>query len=144
MNHLPAAQTYREQQAGSLQTGDHLLLPDGQRSAEIHSVHIENDDFGVPALVLATLTGGGMLRIAAGSSVQVADAAGAEPEAAADTADAAAGGKLETADAEASDAVTPLQVVGNQESGAAPPPAPPAVVVPPLPATTPAVIGPSA
>lgn len=84
MNHLPAAQTYREQQAGSLQTGDHLLLPDGLRSAEIHSVNIENDDFGTPALVLATLTGGGMLRIAAGSSVRVTDAGGANPETAAD------------------------------------------------------------
>ncbi|MCC2661353.1 MAG: hypothetical protein K0R37_2127, partial [Arthrobacter sp.] len=73
MNHLPAARTYREQQAGSLQTGDHLLLPDGLRSAEIHSVDVENDDFGVPALVLATLTGGGMLRIAAGSSVRLTD-----------------------------------------------------------------------
>jgi hypothetical protein len=35
-------------------------------------------------------------------------------------------------------------VVGNRAEGAALPPAPPAVVVPPLPATTPAVIGPSA
>ncbi|WP_457972605.1 DUF6707 family protein [Arthrobacter sp. D1-17] len=144
MNHLPAAQTYREQQAGSLQAGDHLLLPDGLRPAEIHSVHIENDDFGVPALVLATLTGGGMLRIAAGSSVRVTDAAGAEPEVAADTADALADEQLEAADAEASKAAAPLQVAGNQEAGAALPPAPSAVVVPPLPATTPAVIGPSA
>jgi hypothetical protein len=90
MNHLPAAQTYREQQAGSLQTGDHLLLPDGLRSAEIHSVDVENDDFGVPALVLATLTGGGMLRIAAGSSVRVTDPAGAAPEAAGPAAQAKA------------------------------------------------------
>ena len=50
MNHVPAAQPYREQQAGSLQTGDHLLLPDGLRSAEVHSVEIENDDFGAPAI----------------------------------------------------------------------------------------------
>ena len=195
MNHLPAAQTYREQQAGSLQTGDHLLLPDGLRSAEIHSVDVENDDFGVPALVLATLTGGGMLRIAAGSSVRVTDPAGAAPEAAGAAAqanaergsaergsaeqdsaqedsarqdsarqasvnspaatDGAAKGPAAgtagnatatpTADtAKKSDAGTPLQVVGNQDPGAALPPAPPAVVVPPLPATTPAVIGPSA
>lgn len=195
MNHLPAAQTYREQQAGSLQTGDHLLLPDGLRSAEIHSVNIENDDFGTPALVLATLTGGGMLRIAAGSSVRVTDPAGANPETAADGAAAreprAAGhagqerqgqesrgrdGSVQesvnspaatdgpaksaatgaagndtaantvaphSAAASKSDAGTPLQVVGNQDAGALPP-APPAVVVPPLPATTPAVIGPSA
>ena len=157
MNHLPAARTYREQQAGSLQTGDHLLLPDGLRSAEIHSVDIENDDFGVPALVLATLTGGGMLRIAAGSSVRVTDDAIVEP-AAEDDANDAAGQNPESADAEGPDAGTPLQVVGNQnqvggnqdqvvgnqDAGAALPPAPPAVVVPPLPATTPAVIGPGA
>lgn len=71
MTHPPAAQNFREQQAGSLQAGDHLLLPDGERSAEIYSVEIENDDFGTPAIVLATLTGGGMLRVAAGSSVRI-------------------------------------------------------------------------
>lgn len=72
MTHPPAAQNFREQQAGSLQTGDQLLLPDGERSAEIHSVEVENDDFGTAAIILATLTGGGMLRIAAGSSVRIA------------------------------------------------------------------------
>ncbi len=72
MTHPPAAQHYSEQQAGSLQTGDLLLLPDGERSAEIQSVLVENDDFGTPAVVLATLTGGGILRIAAGSTVLVA------------------------------------------------------------------------
>lgn len=148
MNHLPAAQAYREQQAGSLQAGDHLLLPDGLRSAEIHSVDIENDDFGVPALVLATLAGGGMLRIAAGSSVRLSDAGGAASEAAADAAAAgdlaAAGQTLEAADAGTSDAGTPVQAAGNQDAGAALPPAPPAVVVPPLPVTTPAVTGPRA
>ena len=35
-------------------------------------MEVENDDFGTPAIVLATLTGGGMLRIAAGSSVRIA------------------------------------------------------------------------
>jgi len=190
MNHLPAARTYREQQAGSLQTGDHLLLPDGLRSAEIHSVDVENDDFGVPALVLATLTGGGMLRIAAGSSVRLTDPvsaasvaagpaaqtsaeedragqdspgdnngqadsalqSGANSPAAKDApAEGTATGTAGNADAthvpataQKSDAGTPLQVVGNQGAGAALPPAPPAVVVPPLPATTPAVTGPSA
>jgi hypothetical protein len=71
MTHTPAVRHYREQQAGSLQAGDHLLLPDGERAAEIQRVETENDDFGVPAVVLATLTGGGVLRIAAGSSVKV-------------------------------------------------------------------------
>ncbi|WP_251036597.1 DUF6707 family protein [Arthrobacter sp. ISL-28] len=184
MNHQPAAQTYREQQAGSLQSGDHLLLPDGQRSAEIHSVEIENDDFGSPAIVLATLTGGGMLRIAAGSSIRITgtesamdepsllEAAAAQDGIGQDTAnqerasqdsarqdsarqDSASQNsasqdavvQVNAADASAvrdSDAATPLQVVGNPREGAALPPAPPAVVVPPLPATTPAVIGPSA
>lgn len=166
MNHQPAAQTYREQPAGSLQTGDHLLLPDGQRSAEIHSVEIENDDFGSPAIVLATLTGGGMLRIAAGSSVRITgtespmdepsllEAAGGAAQdvtgrdtAGQDTASQDIVVQVNAADASAvreSDAATPLQVVGNRAEGAALPPAPPAVVVPPLPATTPAVIGPSA
>ncbi|MFJ5699107.1 DUF6707 family protein [Arthrobacter sp. NPDC093139] len=145
MNHVPAAQTYREQQAGSLQPGDHLLLPDGLRTAEVHSVEIENDDFGAPAIVLATLTGGGMLRIAAGSSVRIERTGFAAED------DVLQG--LTTADnaatdgagaAKNSDAATPLQVVGNQNEGAALPPAPPAVVVPPLPASTPAIIGPSA
>jgi hypothetical protein len=155
MNHQPAAQTYRAQQAGSLQTGDHLLLPDGQRSAEIHSVEIEQDDFGTPAIVLATLTGGGMLRIAAGSSVRIAGAESASGEPGAETSavgsavqDAGGTGVQDTevqpGAAKESDAVTPLEVVEHPGDGAAPPAAPPAVVVPPLPATTPAVIGPSA
>ena len=58
MTHPPAAPNYVEQQAGALQSGDHLLLPDGSRSAEIRRVDVENDDFGTPAVVLATLTGG--------------------------------------------------------------------------------------
>jgi uncharacterized protein DUF6707 len=162
MNHQPAAQTYRAQQAGSLQTGDHLLLPDGQRSAEVHSVEIENDDFGTPAIVLATLTGGGMLRIAAGSSVRIAGAESASGRPAGSAVGGVQDGGLQVGgvqdsgdtgvhDAEVqpgaakeSDVVTPLQVVEHPNGGAAPSPAPPAVVVPPLPATTPAVIGPSA
>jgi hypothetical protein len=80
MTHPRASRNYSEQQAGSLQTGHHLLLPDGKRSAEIQRVDVETDDFGTPALVLATLTGGGMLRIAAGSVVSVL----ADPETAAE------------------------------------------------------------
>ncbi|MET1020870.1 MAG: DUF6707 family protein [Arthrobacter sp.] len=75
MTHLPAAPNYIEQQAGSLQSGDHLLLPDGNRSAEIQRVDVETDDFGTAAMVLATLTGGGGLRIAAASTVLIQDAA---------------------------------------------------------------------
>lgn len=146
MNHPPAAQNFREQQAGSLQTGDHLLLPDGERSAEIHSVEVENDDFGTPAIVLATLTGGGMLRIAAGSSVRIAGPQPASDQPGPDGSPLTAPKTVAPKDGspDASDAGTPLQVLENPGGGAAVPAAPAAVVVPPLPATTPAVIGPSA
>lgn len=70
----PDSRNYKEQLAGSLHGGEHLLLPDGDRSAEIQRVDIETDDFGVPAMVLATLTGGDLLRIAAGSTVRLAEA----------------------------------------------------------------------
>ncbi|WP_427005032.1 DUF6707 family protein [Pseudarthrobacter sp. H2] len=162
MTHPPASRNYIEQQAGSLQGGDHLLLPDGDRSAEIERVDVETDDFGSPAMVLATLTGGGMLRIAAASTVLL-------------TVD---GPDMETPDGgtvagPSDDAVPPLQsgrllppedpaeedsageesgvddsaaaeptdaASGVADSGAA---AAPAVVVPPLPAGPPAVSGPS-
>jgi hypothetical protein len=152
MTHPPAAQNFREQQAGSLQAGDHLLLPDGERSAEIHSVEIENDDFGTPAIVLATLTGGGMLRVAAGSSVRIfgpqsdSDQPAPGGSAAAVARGNVAGTKAtgEDSSPDESDAAIPLQSVGKPGGGAAVPAAPAAVVAPPLPATTPAVIGPSA
>ncbi|MFE4834998.1 DUF6707 family protein [Arthrobacter sp. NPDC056691] len=167
MNHPAAAKTYLEQQAGSLRAGDHLLLPDGERSAEIHSVEVETDDFGSPAIVLATLTGGGTLRIAAGSSVRIpspetdgfpspeaADtvapktAAVVEDGAVANSAAAdgagTADGATQTADAQAADAGTPLSAVGNEAAGGPARTAPTAVVVPPLPSTTPVVIGPGA
>ncbi|MET3936048.1 DUF6707 family protein [Arthrobacter sp. OAP107] len=165
MNHPAAAKTFREQQAGSLRAGDHLLLPDGERSAEIHSVEVETDDFGSPAIVLATLTGGGTLRIAAGSSVRIPgpaaddapapDAAGhmasgsaTAVEHAADGAGTAdtptSDGAVQTAEAQASDAGAPLSVVGNEAAGEPARTVPAAVVVPPLPSTTPVVVGPSA
>ncbi|HJW00137.1 MAG TPA: DUF6707 family protein [Arthrobacter sp.] len=106
MTETPAARHYSEQQAGSLTTGDELLLPDGERSAEIQHVEIEQDDFGTPALVLASLSGGGTVRIAAGSSVKVLDAT--------------------------PDAVAQLPVAGNPAAEAEAVEAP-AVVVPPLP-----------
>ena len=84
MTHPPAFRNYKEQQAGSLQAGDQLLLPGGDRSAEIQRVDVETDDFGTSAIVLATLTGGGMLRIAAGSTVLLTvDEPDTEPPAAA-------------------------------------------------------------
>lgn len=140
MTHPPAAPNYIEQQAGSLQSGDHLLLPDGNRAAEIQRIEVETDDFGTPAVVLATLTGGGGLRIAAASTVLVlAAAAGAE-------------------DISAGDAGSPLQLVerapdegdvqgeaGRQDraEGTGVGAAAPAVVVPPLPPVPPAVSDPT-
>ncbi|MDE8669323.1 hypothetical protein PY310_12115 [Pseudarthrobacter sp. H3Y2-7] len=75
MTETPAARHYGETQAGSLTSGDHLLLPDGGRTAEIERVELEFDDFGVAAVILASLTGGGTIRIAAGSTVNVLDTA---------------------------------------------------------------------
>lgn len=133
MTHRPAAQHYSELQAGSLLSGHLLLLPDGGRSAEIQSVLVENDDFGTPAVVLATLTGGGILRIAAGSTVLVAgpgtDSPGADSGDVRSEADNVSGEP---------DAATPVQSVEHPGDGENAAPAAPAVVVPPLPATTPA------
>ncbi len=117
MTETPASRHYSEQQAGSLTTGDVLLLPDGQRTAEIHQVEIESDDFGTPAIVLASLSGGGTVRIAAGSSVRIVDAA--------------------------PDAVTTLAVATEPPAKAEAAPAAPAVVVPPLPPIPPTASGPS-
>lgn len=120
MTETPAARHYSEQQAGSLAPGDELLLPDGQRSAEIQHLEVESDDFGTPAIVLASLSGGGTVRIAAKSSVKVLDAA--------------------------PDAVPQLPVAGNAAGNVAAEAAAveaPAVVVPPLPAIPPAAAGPS-
>ena len=143
MTHPPAAPNYIEQQAGSLQSGDHLRLPDGNRSAEIQRVDVETDDFGTPAVVLATLTGGGGLRIAAASTVLILEAA------------------AEADDAPFEDAGAPLQPVepatdddgaraGTGDSGEPDRSEEPdggaaaaAVVVPPLPPVPPVVSGPS-
>jgi hypothetical protein len=152
MTHPRASRNHSQQQAGSLRTGHHLLLPDGKRSAEIQRVDVETDDFGTPALVLATLTGGGMLRIAAGSVVTVLDA----PEDAAKAPGRGDGGDVDngtgrgdTPEGAAPEGATPE---GATLEGAAPDraveaaddtPAPPSVVVPPLPAAPPAGGGPS-
>jgi hypothetical protein len=131
MTETPAARNYSEQQAGSLTTGSHILLPGGERTAEISQVELESDDFGAPALVLASLSGGGTLRIAVGTAVTVV---GGE-------ADAVTQLPLEA---------SPVEVVGpageatpgqpGEKAAAAP--AAPAVVVPPLPPVPPAATGP--
>jgi hypothetical protein len=151
MTETPAARHYSEQQAGSLASGDQLLLPDGERTAEIQRVELESDDFGTPAVVLANLTGGGTIRIAAGSTVRILDTAvsgvtlQAAPDGVTRLQEVAQSPEGEPADAEPLDAPTRGDEHGNQPpaaSGAAP--APPAVVVPPQPAVPPAVSGPSA
>ena len=102
MTHPPAFRNYSEQQAGSLRAGDHLILPDGNRSAEVHRVDVESDDFGTPAMVLATLSGGGVLRIAAGSTVRLAG----DAEPGADTPESAELGPADTADTAPADAAS--------------------------------------
>ncbi|KQO04055.1 hypothetical protein ASF21_00440 [Arthrobacter sp. Leaf234] len=47
--------------------GDVLALPDGDATAEVTGIAVVNDDFGVPALVVATLADGRQVRIATGS-----------------------------------------------------------------------------
>ena len=147
MTYPPAAPNYIEQQAGSLQSGDHLLLPDGNRSAEIQRVDVETDDFGTPAMVLATLTGGGGLRIAASSTVLILGArrrdrgnhgrGGRLPAAAPRT------GRRSRAASRASQGSGAADTDGQDRDEEADGAAAPAVVVPPLPPVPPVVSGPS-
>jgi hypothetical protein len=147
MTETPAARHLREQQAGSLTTGNLILLPDGERTAEIHQVELERDDFGAPALVLASLTGGGTLRIAVGSSVTVVEEqsddvthltlATSRPQ--------DAGQSLEPGQAEEPAGAGQSADAPQEQPGEKPAPmaAVPAVVVPPLPPAPPAANGPS-
>ena len=166
MTHPTASLSYSERQAGSLQTGDLLLLPDATRTAEIQRVDIDNDDFGSPAIVRATLTGGGVLRIAAGTTVLIQDAVLEAPGLSPDDAgrrddDAPQPGSVEPSPASipsilsgadgasdgssdgSSGAAPGLQAVplrGAEDSG---PTSTPAVVVPPPPLAPPVASGPS-
>ncbi|MDQ5861070.1 MAG: hypothetical protein M3536_02260 [Actinomycetota bacterium] len=140
MTENPAARHYSEQQAGSLTTGDQLLLPDGERTAEIQHVEFEPDDFGTPAVVLANLTGGGTLRIAVGSTVKILNTTVRvitvpDPSLQDTTPDA-----VTQVPAAAQPPAEQHRLTGEAE----PAPAAPAVVVPPLPAIPPAASGPSA
>ncbi|MGO4188308.1 DUF6707 family protein [Pseudarthrobacter sp. TAF60_1] len=148
MTETPAARHYSEQQAGSLTSGDQLLLPDGGRIAEIQRVELESDDFGTPAVVLANLTGGGTIRIAAGSTVRILD-----PDASNAAVEAAPDGVTRLPGAAPQDAAPEEEAAdarGDEQPGKQPPAAgtaataAPAVVVPPPPAIPPAVSGPSA
>jgi hypothetical protein len=158
MTHPTASLSYSERQAGSLRTGDLLLLPDATRTAEIQHVDVDNDDFGSPALVRATLTGGGALRIAAGSVVLVQDPRPEFPvqphglagggalssdnlsadDASAGSDEASAGEPAVTADDGPEQLPVPHLAAADRSATAAP-----AVVVPPPPAAPPAASGPS-
>lgn len=143
MTESPAARHHREQQAGSLTTGTHILLPDGHRTAEIDQVELERDDFGSPALVLASLSGGGTLRVAIATTVTVVDGTHDDvtqlplpanlPEATP---------PVETA---APNDGRPQAGIGQQQPGGGTGPfaVAGAVVVPPLPPVPPAATGPS-
>ncbi len=77
MTHSPATQQYREKQAGDLRPGDFVYPPGDGPAAEIAGIEVQNDDYGVAALLLVTMVDGGSVRIAVGSSVPVGDGAGA-------------------------------------------------------------------
>lgn len=71
MTQTPADTQYRNQQAETLGPGDRLLLPDATTTAEVRDVHLDADDYGRPAVIVAALADGGTVRIAAGLEVQV-------------------------------------------------------------------------
>ncbi|VXC21888.1 conserved hypothetical protein [Arthrobacter sp. 9V] len=89
MTHSPATQQYREKQAGDLQPGDFVFPPGDGPAEEIAAVEVQNDDYGVAALLLVTMVDGGTVRIAIGSSVPVG------AEATASSADATTEGDAE-------------------------------------------------
>ncbi|WP_115789493.1 DUF6707 family protein [Arthrobacter silvisoli] len=127
MTHSPADQQYREKQAGALQTGDYLYLPGNGPAEEITGIELEHDDFGVPALVIATTSEGGSVRIAFGSAVPVG-----EPRSAVN---GPAGNSPDAGDRDSGD---------DAPAGELPAESAPAVVVPPLPAAPPSMNAPTA
>ena len=56
--------------AEAVSAGRKILLPGGERTSEVVETAVEHDDFGVPAIVVATLESGETVRIATGSTVQ--------------------------------------------------------------------------
>ncbi|MBT2584809.1 DUF6707 family protein [Arthrobacter sp. ISL-95] len=125
MTHSPATQQYREKQAGDLQPGDFVFPPGDGPAEEIAVVEVQNDDYGVAALLLVTMVDGGTVRIAVGSSVPVGDGA---PVVASEGPASESG---------TSDSSTSTE--GDAEAHAGP-----AVVVPPRPETPPTHTGPTA
>ncbi|KUM34481.1 DUF6707 family protein [Arthrobacter sp. EpRS71] len=123
MTHSPATQQYMEKQAGDLQPGDFVFPPGDGPAEEIRTIEVQNDDFGVAALLLVTMVDGGTVRIAVGSSVPVGDGVAA--------------GSGDASDPGNPDSSTPAEPDAEAQAG-------PAVVVPPRPQTPPAYTGPSA
>ena len=153
MTHSPATQQYREKQAGDLRPGDFLYPPGDGPAAEIAGIEVQDDDYGVAAMLLVTMVDGGTVRIAVGSSVPVGDGAGVGPALDPDGSDAAGSS---TADASTADASTPgSSTPGSSTAGSSTSDsstsagrdedtqAGPAVVVPPRPDTPPSYTGPS-
>ncbi|MBE0008208.1 MULTISPECIES: DUF6707 family protein [unclassified Arthrobacter] len=62
----------RRLNAEAVAAGHHIIGPAGTEAAEVVETVIETDDYGTPAVVVATLDSGQTLRIATGSQVQVA------------------------------------------------------------------------
>ncbi|MDD7835970.1 DUF6707 family protein [Paenarthrobacter sp. AB444] len=145
MTHSPATQQYREKQAGDLRPGDFVFPPGDGPAQEIVSIDVENDDYGVAALLIATMDDGGTVRIAVGSSVPVGDgvpagdgvAAGVGADGIDDDADAVAVPAAGTPDSSTPHSSTPAEADADAV-------AVPAVVVPPRPETPPTYTGPSA
>ncbi|MCD4851536.1 hypothetical protein LN996_12000 [Arthrobacter sp. AK01] len=143
MTHSPATQQYREKQAGDLLPGDFVYPPGDGPAAEIGSIEVQHDDYGVAALLLVTMVDGGTVRIAVGSSVPVGDGVSAGPGDAARDGDAASGAPdsstsgSSTPGSSTPDSSTPAETDAEASAG-------PAVVVPPRPETPPAYTGPGA
>ncbi|MFJ5957533.1 DUF6707 family protein [Paenarthrobacter sp. NPDC092416] len=111
MTHSPASQQYREKQAGDLQPGDFVFVPGDGPAEEISTIVVQNDDFGVPALLLVTMVDGGTVRIAVGSAVPVGDGV-------------SAGGSSTSAEDDVESATGPAVVVPPR------PETPPAAILP--------------
>jgi hypothetical protein len=137
MTQPPAAQHYSERQAGALQSGDHLILPGGDGSAQLQAVDLEKDDFGAPALIIATLADGTTLRIAVGSSVLIAEHAALSQDGTTGIGLTRGG---QTGDGQTPQTATSLQLVQHPDEEDDDVTSAPAVVVPPLPPTLPAPV----
>lgn len=130
MTHSPASQQYREKQAGDLQPGDFVFLPGDGPAEEIASIEVQDDDYGVAALLVVTTVDGGIARIAAGSSVPVG--------AGASDGSAAPGSAVVLPPESEADADSSTSTEDEVQAAAGS-----AVVVPPRPQTPPAVTTPA-